>query len=280
MTRFMPGARSADPVLHRHAFMFDVDDSAAGAVADPPGGGEAAADPPTDPAAVGDQGSASEPSGAAAAAAPPFDPSDPAFAQAVAEIVASATPAQLEQILSQYADDTDGQPAQDEFEFDLFGDNPGAQLRSMFRSEREQTVAEIKQLIEPLRQSYEQQQQAENDARLKDVIADVASREGELRGENANARVLDAARQIARQLVPQLGESDRVAEMAITKAYRNEAAYEKAIADKAVEQYKNELAGLGRAPAEPGAGAAGLTRAPVEGDELALARHYASQPRA
>jgi hypothetical protein len=96
---------------------------------------------------------------------------------------------------------------------------------------------------------------------------DTEQRLGEFLGDDqarqqAQAQMTARARELFPEAAARYGNTDRAANYALEKAHAETKAYQDAVANAAVERYKNQLTQIGGAPAEPGAGASGLVATP------------------
>lgn len=122
-------------------------------------------------------------------------------------------------------------------EFDPFADNPVEQIREIVRRETA-TYAEF----------IQNQQYTEGEARGKDVLSDLASRDGDFNVDRAYEIGLARYREAAATQPP----SWDLYESCLNSAAKDVRSYEQSIATQAVERFKNELAGLGGARPELG----------------------------
>lgn len=143
---------------------------------------------------------------------------------------------------------------------DEFGNlNPTA-LVSLIQSQNKENLAQLDQRIQTLTQPFTESQRqaniAEGEKQMRDVIADLSSREGELRVTKvATDRIIEDVRnRYYPEISQRFGEGQRSAEMALERAYRAEADYQKQIADAAIEQHVNRNTSLVAKQGEPGLG--------------------------
>jgi hypothetical protein len=161
-------------------------------------------------------------------------------------------------------------------ELDPLSDDFGAQLDARLEQRDQKLLQGIQQMLAPIHGRFETEAVQEGDQRAQDILADDISRNGEITDDGKTL-----ARQLAEQYFPEFaskyGQTPKAGEAALTKAAATVRAIEKASGEKAVEAYKNQLATLSGAPQTPGTGATGIVSIPEGGDELSLARHYASR---
>jgi hypothetical protein len=165
------------------------------------------------------------------------------------------------------------QPAQQqgEVQLDPFDDNFGTNLAQTIQQAVQQAISPVTQQIG---QQQHQQQTAEAQERLRDIYSDIATREGEFTVEAAEA-LFPLYQQEA---ISRYGMTPRAAEYAAQQSASYIRSIEKQAADKAVEQYKNQLSTLAGAPADTGGGGAnGVNVGPDAKDELDLARRLAAR---
>lgn len=167
-----------------------------------------------------------------------------------------------------------------EFELDPLDDDYGAQLATFMQQRDEQLMSQFQQMIQPL---YEAQQMARiNDGmeQLRDIFHDDVQQHGEFaESETSFEMALALGRTFYADAVQRYGAGDRAAEAAFGHAISTLRERDKAIADAAIERYKNEIATLSGAPREPGA--SGVGTQVIGGqrpDSLRdIARRYGSQ---
>lgn len=248
------------------------------------GGGEAGAAPSPE------TGEAAPPPAAATDTAPAaWSPAqlrdDPDFREFLAQEAADIADARFNTLLQQAGAQQQGgqqQQAQPGVDFDAneflnpLGDNYGENMLQLLGQQQREILGAVQQMIAPLAQTHEQQTQSAGDDLLKDAIGDAITRTGDLDADDvARDRVMrDVRERFYPELAQRYGETDKAAELAIDKAVANERAYQKQIADAAVERYKNQIGTLAGVRGEPGGGAGSgvetFPDTPLSPRELAL----------
>lgn len=139
-----------------------------------------------------------------------------------------------------------------------------------FRQELDQY---IEQKLSPYSGFQQQAVLAEAEERARDILNDDSVANGEFN--------IDLARQRADMLLPQFNErygaTPKAAEAALRAAAQAQREYEAEIRQQAIDQYKNELGGISRAPREAAAAgnAATALHVSTEGkDELDIVKNY------
>lgn len=129
-------------------------------------------------------------------------------------------------------------------EFDPLADDAGQQLRQVIQKE-----------LEPYREFVWAQQVREGNARAQDIIADEVAKNGDFLHADTSARIQRLATAYIGQTNEQfVGDERRAAEAAYELAIKDAREWEAKVKEAAIEQYKNELAGLSGARRELGAG--------------------------
>lgn len=136
------------------------------------------------------------------------------------------------------------QQGQQPIEIDPLADDFQSQLDAYF----EQKTA-------PYQEYLQAQQYREGDARAADIIADDIAKNGDY----LFAESKDKARALANNYIGETNQQfpnnpAQAAEAALTRAAQDVRAWEASVKEAAIEQYKNELAGLSGARREPAAG--------------------------
>lgn len=262
--------------MDRHIFEFEVDELA---VAESFTGEEtpeveATVDPALEPAAAEPEVPAAEPSAEPAAVAWTAD--SPEFRQAVAEAASAEADALLQARLPQYLEQMLGgqerpeQPGLDPSDIDIFADDGIPRLIEALGQTFDSKLARVEQFIQSQQQQAEQASYQEGEGQMKDILTDLASREGEF-----NVDAAFAFRQpFLNEAVAKYGVSMHAAEVGLAHAARFFRGLEKAAGDKAVEQYKNEMATLAGAPSEASGSGVGVTAVGDVADEMELAERW------
>lgn len=130
-----------------------------------------------------------------------------------------------------------------------------------YQADRDETLtARFEQMFNQVTQPLQDRQQAEafaeGEKQMRDVIADLSSREGELvGGDVAVSRIIEDVRnKHFPEISQRIGVSNRAAEIALERAYRAEHDYQKSIADAAIQRHVNRNAELAGVRGEPGSG--------------------------
>lgn len=152
-----------------------------------------------------------------------------------------------------------------------------------FLQQRDQTLLgaidqRFNALLQPLAEQREQAVVAEGEQQMRDVISNLASREGELlvNDDVAAERIIEDVRnRFYPALSQRLGDTNRTAELALEHAFKAERDRQKAIGEAAVQAHVNRNATLAGARSEAAPGVAALETA---SDEIlpqgALAQKY------
>lgn len=201
----------------------------------------------------------------------------PEFHEAVALASRQTAQEAFDQLVAEWQQaQAPAQPAgQPPFPTDPYSDDYASQMQQWLDA-RDQRLVEAVQA--PLRAQAEQQQNAEVEQRLADVFEDVASRGGELLGDNATERVRSRFDALWPEYASRFGGNLRAVEFAAQRAYADEKSYQDAIGKAYAEREENRLKTLAGAPEEPGAGGAAVPgpRAGVR-DELSVAMDVLSR---
>lgn len=221
-------------------------------------GAEAGAAPSPEAAAPAagvtpESGEAVTPSAAATDAAPAWTPDSPEFRQAVAEMAGQEAERRFQQLLHEAQEqqyEPQGPPP-----VDPFSDDYSEQLAAREQWMIEQITGQMQQAIQPLLQSHQQQVSAEGQAGMKDILADLAAREGDF-NQDAAFQVRDA---FLREAVDQYGPNMRAAEIGLANAAKFVRGLEQAAEQRGYEKGKNYAATLAGVPGEPAAGVSGAT---------------------
>jgi hypothetical protein len=194
------------------------------------------------------------------ASAPAFDPREMQaeiehLREQNAQIVAwaqsqGATREQAQTIANEQTGDLD--------EIDLFADDAGAKLKQLFEQRDKQLLGAIDQRLErvfqPIEQAQHAQVVAEGEQQMRDVIADEFSRNGDLLfgGDDIVNKIIDDVRnRYFPEVAERYGQTNRAAEIAISRAVEAERAYQKQIGDAAVTAHENRKATLAGQRGEP-----------------------------
>jgi hypothetical protein len=210
---------------------------------------------------------------------------DPAFREAVAEEAAHIARAQIEQTLAGLAQQQQeqgyyGQEAEQQgypdFNLDPLEEGFGQNLAQMIAWNNQQLMAGIQQMVgQALGPVYEQQDRgaiAEGTERMKDILSDLAAREGDFSQ--------DAAQRVAPMFLAaaetRYGEGTRrSAEAALTEAARFVRSLEREAEKRGADRLRNELSGKQGLPVEPGTGGAAVSTKGIEAhDEVAWAQKW------
>lgn len=222
-------------------------------------GGEAGAAPSPESAATppgAPEGEAVTPA-AATETAPAWTPESPEFRQAVAEMAGQEAERRFQQLLyeAQQEQQQTDQQTQGPPPVDPFSDDYSEQLAAREQWMIEQITGQMQQAIQPLLQSHQQQVSAEGQAGMKDILADLAAREGDF-NQDAAFQVRDA---FLRDAVDQYGPNMRAAEIGLANAAKFVRGLEQAAEQRGYEKGKNYAATLAGVPGEPAAGVSGAT---------------------
>ena len=157
---------------------------------------------------------------------------------------------------------------------DPFADNFGEQLSGYIGRAFEEHLG-------PIKEWQQGQMLGEAEERALDIIEDDVSRNGEfMLGEKAFEGIRALANVFMSEESQRYGYGPKAAESALARAASEWRAYEKELAQKAIEQHMNQLTNLAGAGREPGASSLGVSQQfqPTPGDELALVRKYGGFP--
>lgn len=241
----------------------------AGAVLSP----ESAATPPGAP-----EGEAVTPA-AATETAPAFTPESPEFRHAVADMAGEEAERRFQQLLHE-AQAQQGMEQQGPPPVDPFSDDYSDQLAAREQWMIEQITGQVQQAIQPLIQSHQQQQSAEGQAGMKDILADIAAREGDF-NQGAAFEVRDS---FLREAVEQYGPSMRAAEIGLANAAKFVRQLESGAEARGYEKGKNYASTLAGVPGEPAAGvsgaASGAQTMPEANSLSDVTKRYAQQAAA
>ena len=253
--------------LDRHVFEFETDEMDAATAfvdADPieVSTGEDGADPSATPSPSA-EAEAVEVAPSAEAAAPSWLASEDDFHASVAEQAARVADQRFQQWLEQIANEAPAEDASPS-EVDLLDPEQFAQ----FLEQRDQKLLQQFQgLMSPLLQSHEKQTVTEAQERVKDILSDIATREGEFDR--------DAAEKLAHAFLPEakqrLGQGPRAAEHALAQAAKYVRSLEAKAASAAVEAYKNQSATIAGAPTDTAVNGSGTSVLHDDEDEMAVA---------
>ena len=244
---------------------------------DPPAGEvEAGADAGTLAAAAeGEAAQASAPE--EAAAAPAWSPDDPAFRDAVAAEAGAVAEQRLRQILEEAVQarpdgQTDGgePPA---FNLDPLEPGFGEQFAGFLAQRDEYLLEQFGRLLTPVLSREETERAQEGEQRMRDVLADIGGREGELLGGNESTKAVEMLSSVFfRDTAGRYGHTPRAAETALQDAYRLIRKVEQAADQRGFNRAESELAGLSGARRESaGAGDGTLVALDARGNELDFA---------
>lgn len=201
---------------------------------------------------------------------PAYDPTDdPRMLEFVQNQAAQIADQQLRQIIADAQAQTQPVPGLPDF-FDENG-NFLPESFATFQAQRDEQIAArfekaIQQVTQPIQAQQHAAAVAEGEQQMRDVIADLASREGDLvGGDLAVARIIEDVRnRWFPQVAQTYGNTNRAAEIALEKAYRAERDYQKQITDAADTARVNRNAQLATAHGEPGPGSPGVPASPTE----------------
>lgn len=141
--------------------------------------------------------------------------------------------------------------AEFDFALDPLEDDFGAQLAQLVQNV-------VQQSLSPIMEYQQQQRLGEGEERARDILADIASADGEFVEQDAafaHARAL--ANTYLAEEAERWGWGPRAGEAALRRAAADLRARDKAIEAAAIERYKNQIAGLAGAPSEPGVSGSG-----------------------
>lgn len=201
---------------------------------------------------------------------PAYDPTDdPRMLELVQSQAAQIADRQLRQMIAEaQAAQTPNQPGLPEF-FDAEG-NFLPESFAAFQAQRDEQIAArfekaVADVTQPMQQQQHEAAVAEGEQQMRDVIADLSSREGELVNKDvAVARIIDDVRnRYFPQVAQTYGQTNRAAEIALEKAYRAERDYQKQIVDASEAARVNRNTALLGVRGEPGPGAPGVPAAPT-----------------
>lgn len=166
---------------------------------------------------------------------------------------------------------------------DPYADDFAEQLAARDAALVQQITAQMQQALAPLYQAQQGAALSEAEERALDILEDAFSREGDV-AEKETA--IEMARAVAnvyfQEEAERFGFGPKAAERALERAATAIQARDKAVAEAAVERYKNQLAGLAGAPTEPSAGSVGtqtITSPAQYASETDLVRKYAGLAR-
>lgn len=254
-------------------------------ITDPPASSTPEAEAGADagqPSAAADTDPSEGAAGAEPVAAPAWTPDDPAFRDAVAQEAAAVADARLAQFLdslTQSAGDTDGLDA-DPGELNLDPLDPGfpQQLAQFFQARDkyllDQISAQVGQMLKPIINRESVERDREGEERMRDVLADIASRKGEFPADKAS-RISSLFFQEARQ---RYGDTPRAAEAALEQAADFVLEIRKEAEQIGYQRAEQELAGLSGARREPaGAGDGRVVPLDGRGNELDFADEFVAK---
>jgi hypothetical protein len=121
----------------------------------------------------------------------------------------------------------------------------------------------------------------EAEERATDILDDISTREGELlQKDAAYPQIIARANSFFEEEAARFGNGPRAAEAALTRAYKEQAAYEKAVSDASIERHMNQLTNLSSAGHELAAHQSAPQDVVTEpgGDELSVVRKYGGFP--
>jgi hypothetical protein len=154
---------------------------------------------------------------------------------------------------------------------DDYGNLDPAKFAAYQQARDQALLGQIGQMLQPLQQTFAQQQEAafvaEGEQRLQDILADDVSRNGEFASDpQADAQARELVSTLAAQNSPDLaqrfGNGSRAAGIAMVQAAEQVRGLLRSVGGSAVTQTQNQLATLANQHGEPGAGGAGV-EAPV-----------------
>ena len=138
------------------------------------------------------------------------------------------------------------------WDWDPLADDAGQQLVGLLGQRDEYLLGRFQEMLGPVVSHTREQLTQEAESRAMDVLVDIEAREGEFGGDNGRqiARVL--ADSYFPQAAERYGNSPRAAEHALSEAASALRSYEKAVSERAVNQFKASLKGVAGAPFELG----------------------------
>lgn len=189
----------------------------------------------------------------------------------------------LQQASQQPGTTTQASPAAPDF-FDEYGNFDPSKFATWQEQRDKGLFEQVSQAIQPLHQTFAQQQEAqviaEGEQRLNDILADDISRNGEFASDpEADAKARELVSTLASQMFPDLaeryGSTPRAAEMAMVRAAAEVRGLLKSAGGAAVAQTQNQLATLAGAHGEPGAHGAGVEAPVIRMGETSASRFAA-----
>lgn len=161
-------------------------------------------------------------------------------------------------------------------QLDPFAEDFAEQLAYRDQAIMQQVVSALRQEIAPLTQFQQQQQLAEGEELAYDILADNVSQFGEfVEQDTAFEQARALANVFLEEEAERYGMGPRAGEAALVRAANAIRERDNALSQAAVEKYKNELAGLSGAPAEPAAAGAGAQMTRTDhGDLRDVVRKY------
>ena len=206
-----------------------------------------------------------------APAEPVAEPAEPAWAGPSADEWGQVT-----QTLGYLADLAQQSQAPQEQELDPRYAALGDPFNDQFGPTLAQELSAIRQEMAQYRDFQQSQQLGEAEERALDIIEDDVSRNGEfMLGEKAFEGIRALANVFMSEESQRYGYGPKAAESALARAASEWRAYEKELAQKAIEQHMNQLTNLAGAGREPGASSPGVSQQfePLA-DEMAVLRKF------
>lgn len=172
------------------------------------------------------------------------------------------------------------EPDYSDFQLDPLSDDFGQQMAALIAQSQQQSFAQMRELLNPLLADYGHKQDAEGNQRIDDIVQDLANRGGDFT-DFGKAVLPDLAENLFLDEAQQTyGAGPRAAESALTQAAKFVRAIESAAAEKAVEQYKNQLSTVGGARGIPQGSATGVPGGPRPTSIIEAGRRFAERHQA
>lgn len=158
-------------------------------------------------------------------------------------------------------------------------------VRNFMAWERQQTLDAIKGMVDPIAEHTAVQQQAEQNALLKDAAHDVEQKNGEFIGDKeavefSRTQMLAVARDLFPEVAQRYGMTDRAGDIALERAHGIVKGWQDSVAKHAVEQHVNRNTRLAEQHVEPGAGGSAIEGAPAIYRPGELARKFGGRATA
>lgn len=230
----------------------------------------------------GGSGAAPEPAAATGGEVTPAQPAEPAGAVGSAPSGWSGPSEdewyETQATLRAIADRFSGQPEPAEhgldppaggFEWDPLADDADQQLAALLSQRDEFLLGRMQEMLSPVVQHTQAQRSEEAEARAMDVLADIETRDGAFATDEGRGIARTLADSYWGQAEQRFGNTPRAAEYALSQGAARLRAYEKAVAERAVNEFKASITGVAGAPTEPGVGGTGALEV-TEGAESEL----------